>query len=107
MPGKNSELKYCEEYFNLIASIIRACSENFVVADANDTEMTDSTLSDSRLMRDKESYQNPNQRAGSAQNQSSGRKNQPSTAQVNMEKLIIDEDGNQLSANYLMSIFIE
>ena len=59
LPGKNSELKYCEEYFNLIASIIRACGENFVLVEPGseaNVEMTDSTAPESRLMRDKESW---------------------------------------------------
>jgi len=30
LPGSNSKLVHCEEFFNLIANIIRACGDNFV-----------------------------------------------------------------------------
>ena len=66
-----------EEFFNLIASIIRACSENFVLAEAGsetNTEMNESTAPESRLMRDKESWPSPNHKTASAQNQGSGKK---------------------------------
>lgn len=33
LPGANSKLVYCEEFFNLIANIIRACGDNFVLDD--------------------------------------------------------------------------
>ena len=63
LPGKNSELKYCEEYFNLISSIIRACGENFILEEVSkeaNVEMTDSsTAADSMLMKDKENWQSP------------------------------------------------
>ena len=33
LPGANSKLVYCEEFFNLITNIIRACADNFVLDD--------------------------------------------------------------------------
>jgi hypothetical protein len=63
--------------------------------------MTDSATADSRLMRDKE-YQSPNERATAA-----GKSGESFSAFVNLEKLVTDEDGSKLSANYLLNIFVD
>ena len=31
LPGSTTQSAYCEEFFNLIASIIRTCADNFVI----------------------------------------------------------------------------
>lgn len=39
LPGSTTQSSHCEEFFNLIASIIRTCADNFVI-DENDFDKT-------------------------------------------------------------------
>ena len=69
LPGKTSQLKHYDEYFNLITSIIKDCKENFVVSDFNQQQenLAENKQQNENLLRDKETYQDPNQKSAPGQ----------------------------------------
>lgn len=79
LPGPEAQLSHCEEFFNLIASIIRSCGDNFVLESSDAIKdiggLNASAQQDARV--------------------------------IDLKRLILSADHSQLSATYLLHVFVE